>query len=73
MIPAGWPTTRRARCAPSREELELTLRGKGAAAPFLIMVLPHHLYLLGELMEELEFVERKMARVDNVDRDSVPT
>jgi hypothetical protein len=53
--------------------LELTLRGKGAAAPFLIMVLPHHLYLLGELMEELEFVERKMARVDNVDRDSVPT
>jgi len=38
-----------------REELERALCGK---------VLQHHLYLLGELMDELEFVERKIARVE---------
>ena len=38
-----------------REELELSLRGNAQA---------HHLYLLGELWDDLEFVERKIRRLD---------
>jgi transposase len=38
-----------------REELELVLRGR---------VTEHHRYLLAELMAELEFLEDRLARLD---------